>query len=267
MKPISAHALLTTWQTGPSAVTLYTAVAGWSLVYLMAAARPSPRGRRWPRARTAWFLAGMVLIAVIYGSGLHAYEDNPSVHVVQHMLVMMAVAPMLALAAPITLLLRTLPVGPRRAIVRELQDPAFRPLSGRWAPVLLAADYYLTMYIYQLTPVHTYAEQHALVHFGVHQYFLICGLLFWLPIVGIDPVRLRPSNRVKLLMIAGGIPAFTLLGGVELAQGDTATGWAYIITGAALTIIAAVGTAAREAGRRRVPNPRVRHAHSSMQTV
>jgi putative membrane protein len=161
------------------------------------------------------------------------------------MLVMMAVPALLAFAAPITLLLRTLPAGGRRALVRELQDPAFRPLSGRWAPILLGIDYYLTMFAYQLTPLSAYAEHHTVVHFAVHQYFLLCGFLFWLPIAALDPVRFHPTARVKRLMIGAGVPAFALLGAIEIAKGDTTTGWAYVVTGVALTLAGALWVADR----------------------
>src|SRR5206468_2314457 len=107
---------------------VYIGLLCWGLVYLTAAARPSPRGRRWPRAHTAWFLAALLLAAAIYGPGpIAAHEDDPAVHVILHMLAMMAIAPLLAFAAPITLLLRTLPIRARKAVVRELNDPAFRP--------------------------------------------------------------------------------------------------------------------------------------------
>lgn len=248
MSSITAGNLLTTWEFGPGARSLYIGLAASATIYLVAASRPSPRGRRWPRSRTAWFLAGLALLAVIYGSGLQRYEDNPTVHVVQHMLVMMAVPPLLLLGAPITLLLRTLAPQRRRAVVDFLGDPSMRLLSGRWAPIVLSVDYYLSMYLYQFTPLRTYSESHALVHFLVHQYFLICGLAFWLPVAGVDPVRFRPSLQMKLGMIFVGLPANAILGAIVIAQGDSAAGWAYIISGAVLTIAGAALVAVR--GRR-----------------
>jgi hypothetical protein len=69
----------------------------------------------------------------------------------------------------------------------------------------------------------------------VHAYFLICGLSFWLPVAAVDPTRLRLTRRARELLVAAGIPAFALLGGIELAMSHAATGWAYIATGVALT--------------------------------
>jgi cytochrome c oxidase assembly factor CtaG len=178
---------------------------------------------------------------------LQLYEDDPAVHVTQHMLVMMAVAPLLALGAPLTLLLRSLPLRGRRLVIRELRGSSLRVFSGRFAAVILAVDYYLTMYVYELTPLRSFAERHGLVHAAVHMYFLLCGILFWLPVVAVDPVRFRPSRRVSATMVAVGLPAFGGLGAIELGRGHAATGWAYLVSGPALTVL---GLALLAAGER-----------------
>jgi putative membrane protein len=238
--------VLTTVDTSRATMIGCLAIASWGIVYVLASAQPSPRGRRWPPGRTCWFLAGIVLLLYIYGSGLEVYEDQPVVHVVQHMLVMMAVPPLLVLGAPLTLLLRSLSPRARKAVVHELRGSSLRLFSGRFAAVALAADYYLTMYLYELTPVRVYAERHSVVHALIHQYFLLCGVLFWLPVAAVDPVRFRPAAGVKVIMVAIGLPAFALLGAIEIAQGHTGTGWAYIVCGAVLTSLGLAFVGARQ---------------------
>jgi putative membrane protein len=240
--------ILTTWKGDAGTVVLYAVLAVMAAVYGLAARRRSPRGRRWPATRTLSFLAGLALLAVIYGSGLQVYEDQPAVHVVQHMLTMMAAPPLLVLGAPITLLLRTLAPRRRPAVTRLLDDPSFAMLSGPRAPLMLTLDYYLTMFVYQLTPLHTWAEQSTDLHFIVHQYFLLCGLFFWWPVVAVDPVRLRLSPAAKRTMVGLGLPAFALLGLIELATGATATGLSYLACGAALTVVGGAIIAARARG-------------------
>ena len=237
MRTVDLRTVLETWDTSSGAIASYLGLGLSAVVYAFAAARPSPRGRRWPRARTAWFIAGLALLLLCFGSGLEVYEDDPAVHVIQHMLVMMAVAPLLVFGAPLTLLLRTLRPRGRRMVVGVLDDPALRMWRGRWAGVWLCVDYYLTMYVYQLTPLRSFAEKHAGVHVAVHGYFLLCGVMFWLPIAGLDPTRYRPAPWVKQAMVAMGLPAFVLLGAIELAQGRRATGVAYIVSGVVLTLL------------------------------
>ena len=57
-----------------------------------------------PRRRTVAFLAGMLALALALLSGIDRYDTTLfSVHMVQHVLLMLVAAPLLALAAPITL--------------------------------------------------------------------------------------------------------------------------------------------------------------------
>ena len=74
------------------------------------------RGDRWPVARTVLFLVpGLGSIALVTVSGLEAYDTTLlSVHMVQHMVLSMIAPIFLALGAPVTLALRTLP-PPARA--------------------------------------------------------------------------------------------------------------------------------------------------------
>ena len=75
------------------------------------------RGDRWPVAphgrsssAPAWAASRAVTV-----SGLDAYDTTLlSVHMVQHMVLSMVAPIFLALGAPVTLALRTLPVGPRK---------------------------------------------------------------------------------------------------------------------------------------------------------
>jgi putative membrane protein len=247
---VDLQTILTTWKGDAGTIVLYAGLLALATAYGLAARRRSPRGRRWPPARTACFLAGLALLALIYGSGLQVYEDQPAIHVIQHMLTMMAVPPLLVLGAPITLLLRTLAPRRRPALVRLLDDPSFAMMSGPRAPLMLTLDYYLTMYVYQLTPLHTWSEQSTELHFIIHQYFLLCGLFFWWPIVAADPVRLRLSANAKRVMVWLGLPAFGLLGVIELAAGSTATGLSYVVCGAVLTVVGAGVVAIRARGSR-----------------
>jgi putative membrane protein len=250
---VDLNTILTSWETGPGTILMYAATAAVTGGYVWAAARPSPRGRRWPRGRTVSFASGMALLAVIYGSGLEVYEDQPAVHVVQHMLAMMAVPPLLLYAAPVTLLLRTLPLAGRRGVVRLMTDSVLRFLNHRRAPVILCAEYYLSMFVYQLTPVHAVTEESPVLHFAVHQYFLVCGLCFWFPIAAADPVRLRLPSATKQAMVWLGVPAFGLLGAIELWSGHVLAGRAYLVSGTALTLAGSVLVAWHGRGRARVP--------------
>jgi cytochrome c oxidase assembly factor CtaG len=102
-----------------------------------------------------------------------------------------------------------------------LHDPSLKLVSGPSAGVLLPLDYYGSMAVYALTPLYRLSETNAGFHDFVHVYFLACGLLFWVPLLGADPATWRPSHRLKLAVLAIGVPAYLAISGGMLAEG----GW------------------------------------------
>jgi len=48
---------------------------------------------------------------------------------------------------------------------------------------------------------------------------LACGLLFWVPLLGADPATWRPSHRLKVAVLAIGVPAYLAIGAGMLAEG------------------------------------------------
>ncbi len=75
-------------------------------------------------------VVGMGAFYVATSSGLAAYDTTLlSVHMVQHMVLSMLVPLALALGAPVTLALRTLPPGPRRWLLVVLHSRAAKVLT------------------------------------------------------------------------------------------------------------------------------------------
>lgn len=110
------------------------AVVALGAVYLAGTRRLVARGRRWPAARTASFLAGVGVLAVATQSGLAAYDTALfSVHVIQHLLLSMVAPPLLALGAPVTLLLTVWSPLTRRRLLRVLHS---RPVAVATHPLI-----------------------------------------------------------------------------------------------------------------------------------
>jgi cytochrome c oxidase assembly factor CtaG len=216
---VSAYAVLTRWQFDTiSCIGLaieITAVAG----YLVAVQALCRQGRKWPAARTISYVSGIAVIAFALQSEFSSYDDEVFwVHMTQHLILMMVAPPLLALGAPVTLLLAVLGRPGRRRVMGLLRDPAMRMVDGPAAAWLLPADYYGSMFVYMLTPLYRESEVSTTFHEFVHVYFLACGLLLWLPLIGLYPARWRPTYQVKLVVVAIGVPLYALLGilvGVE----------------------------------------------------
>jgi putative membrane protein len=255
MGPPIAHA-----SPGVSIAGLLLVVAAAG-AYGTAASRPSPRGNRWPLARTISFVSGLTLFSAAVQSPLAVYDELPWAHAAQHLVVMMVVPPLLVLGAPLTLLLRSVSPRARREIVGILHDPAMRKVSGPIAGIGLTLEYHGTMFVVMLTGLYGYTLDHEWAHVATHAYLFTCGLLFWMPLVGRDPAGFRPPPWAKFVMVASGLPAYVALGllvgtrgeplgGIGTLADTHAAGWVLGAGGVALTVAGLALLLAQGAGRR-----------------
>ena len=154
-------------------------------------------------------------------SGLGTYDTSLlSVHMVQHMMLSMAVPLFLALGAPVTLMLRTLPLRPRRWLLAVLHSRVAMVLS--FAP--------LTFLLFVISPWALYFSswydaslRSELVHELMHLHLVVVGALFFWPLVGVDPVPGRVAYPFRLLLIVLTLPFHAFLGVTIMSQ-DTLIG-------------------------------------------
>lgn len=171
--------------------------------------------RVWPARRTVSYVAGLVVIVVCLGSGLDARADDVlSVHMVQHMGLTMVAAPLIVLGAPVTLALRSLPPPARRPLARLVTS---RPAHLLTRPVVAWSLFAATTVGTHLTPLYDAALASPALHAFEHLLYVGTAVLFWLPLVGANPVRARPGavGMIAYLMSAMGPMALV---GVHLAS-------------------------------------------------
>jgi putative membrane protein len=178
----------------PLALTLLT-VAG----YAAALARLRRRGDRWPPSRAVCLLAGSLCVAAAVLPPVSSHDELFPVHIGQHLLLGMAGPAFLALSAPITLALRTLPRRPRRTLLRVLHS---RPVTIVSAPATAVILNLGGLYALYLTGLYNAAEHNDLIHAAVHLHMFLAGCLLSWAIIGIDPIRRRPGLRVRLAALA-----------------------------------------------------------------
>ena len=193
------------------------------LLYVVAAHLVSRRRRPWPAHNTAAFLAGLVAMALVLQSGFDSYADDVFwAHLVQHV-VLMSVAPLLlALGAPVTLALQALSPTRGRQLVGVLRSRPIHTLYGRPTTGHLIVEYYGLMFLYLLTPAVSLAGRNEAFHVGVHAVFFLCGLLFWVPIIGVDPVGRKPTQSARVAVVLTGVPVNAAL---AIATGSWAVLW------------------------------------------
>jgi cytochrome c oxidase assembly factor CtaG len=192
--------------------------------------------RAWPWWRTALFLLGLVALLASLASPIESLAlDLFSVHMVQHMLLLVVAAPLLLAGAPVRPLLRGLPAGVRRVVVRALaRNRAFRGLVHLLRrPLVAAALYVVGLYAWHIPTLYDAAVARPIVHVVEHTWFLVTALLFWS--VVIDPVPFRATlpyaARIPFLLLVGAAQN-TILGGL-LAFSDRVYYAHYAATAAA----------------------------------
>ena len=124
---MSLRALALNWGIdGPDATAFLVLVGAIGTLYLLAAARGNSRdrrGRRWPRGRSVCFIAGLGVLLVDLYSGIGAQADERlSAHMLEHMVMWVIVAPLLAAGAPVRLAFYSLPRRGRRTLARWLHS-------------------------------------------------------------------------------------------------------------------------------------------------
>jgi putative copper resistance protein D len=166
---------------------------------------------RVPRRRVlAWDL-GLSALFVALCSPVATYDTTLfSAHMIQHLLLMMVAAPLLALAAPITLLLRlSSPRARKRLVLPVLHSRLLRVAAF---PVVAWVVFAAVMYVSHFSPLFDAALEDEAIHVAEHGIYLGAALLFWWPVVGADPSPWRLPHPARIFYLFLGMPWSSFLG-------------------------------------------------------
>jgi cytochrome c oxidase assembly factor CtaG len=204
----SLGTVFTGWSLEPIAFVITIWVAGLYLYGVLVLRR---RGDHWPVGRTAAFVVvGMGAFYFATASGLGTYDLTLlSVHMVQHMILSMLVPLALALGAPVTLMLRTLPARPRRWLLVVLHSRVAKVLSF---PPLTLALYVVSPWALYFSGWYPATLHSTYLHEALHLHLVLVGSLFFWPILGIDPVPGRVSYPFRMLLVVLTLPFHAFLG-------------------------------------------------------
>ena len=209
MPPLTAGDAFTAWQFAPLVSVLLTLLAAAYLACVRIVGRRHP-ARPWPAGRTAAFLLGLAVIAVATQSSVGVYDDVLfSIHMIQHLLLIMVAPPLLIFGRPVTLLLHVAR-NPLHARVKQvLRSPVVSGLT--WPPVAVTL-YAAVVVSTHLTPLMNLVLENEAVHDAEHALYLVAGYLYFLPVVGSEPVRWRLSAFGRYLLVLITMPVDTLVG-------------------------------------------------------
>ncbi|MFC9651983.1 MULTISPECIES: cytochrome c oxidase assembly protein [unclassified Streptomyces] len=174
------------------------------------------RGDSWPVGRTIAFVLGVLTVALVMCTKLNDYGMVMfSVHMVQHMIISMVSPILLLLGAPVTLTLRALPVagrgrkGPRELLLALLHSRYVRIVTH---PAFTIPLFIASLYGLYFTPLFDFLMESKTGHIAMMVHFLAVGLVFFWPIMGVDPGPHRPGYVMRMLELFAGMPFHAFFG-------------------------------------------------------
>ncbi|MCB5182709.1 cytochrome c oxidase assembly protein [Streptomyces antimicrobicus] len=186
------------------------ALYGWGV------ARLRRRGDAWPMGRTVAFATGVLSVALVMCTKLNDYGMVLfSVHMVQHMVISMLSPILLLLGAPVTLALRALPPagrgrkGPREVLLALLHSRYVRVVTH---PAFTIPMFIASLYALYFTPLFDTLMGSKAGHIAMMVHFLAVGLVFFWPIMGVDPGPHRPGYVMRMLELFAGMPFHAFFG-------------------------------------------------------
>jgi putative membrane protein len=157
-------------------ITLALYIAGVTRVWHAAGA-----GRGVEYWQVACFAAGWLAMIVALSPWMDQLSDAwLSAHMVQHELLMVIAAPLIAISAPLAAMLWVVPARGRRGVVGAIRG---RATSAGWQAATMPGAAWLlhaaALWTWHLPRLYDFALQHEAVHAAEHVCFFGTAALFW----------------------------------------------------------------------------------------
>ncbi len=211
-----------TFATGPWAIITLVVEITASIWYFSAVKTLKDKGRNWPFARSILWVFAMLACSVAFQSGVPLYAVHIfTVHIVQHLDLMIAVPIMLAMSAPVTLFMQTAPYSAKIKALKFLKSKGFRKLTN---PIITVLANNGIMFWFFLGHGIVIAMNHAVFMDFINIVFLLFGMLAWWPVVSPDFIgKKRYSHPLRVLLAASGMPFDAFLAIALLPGGATSS--------------------------------------------
>jgi putative membrane protein len=209
-------------------------LASSGVLYAWGVARlgDGPASAAFPRARSVSFYSGLLVTYLALQSPIHTYSHRLfSVHMVQHLLLMMVAAPLLALGTPIVLGLRACsPSIRKRFLLPVVRSRVAAILSN---PVVSWSAFTVVLWASHFTNLYEDSLGNEAIHGLEHVLYLLAAVLFWRPVIALDPGPSRLSHPGRILYLFLAMPQMAFLG-LAIYSSDTVLYPHYLTTAGAL---------------------------------
>jgi len=204
--PLNWSTLFTVWDVPLTGTVLVVLAAG---LYLWGVTRVT----HWSIGHSTLYFCGLLVAFLSLGSSINAYSDVLfSMHMAQHLLLIMVVPALLILGRPLELLRRATS-GSGSGI-----GPTLRRLRHGWFvtvithPVFGLLYYAMVVMGTHLTRFQQYVLTHTWVH-GLEEFLYVSsGFLLLLPVLGVEAVRNTTPHLLRIFLLTAAMLVDTVVG-------------------------------------------------------
>jgi putative membrane protein len=179
------------------------------LIYLVAVSVSSARNQSWPLYRTVYWVVGCSCALVVVSGPLasNAHMDFTA-HMTGHLFLGMLAPLLMVLAAPITLIFRTLNVNAARRLAWILRS---RLLSFLRNPIVAAFLNIGSLWLLYTSNLYTFMQHSIWVYILVHLHVFISGYLFTASMIYIDPSPHRTNFSYRAIVLVTALACHGIL--------------------------------------------------------
>nr|WP_034742759.1 cytochrome c oxidase assembly protein [Halalkalibacter wakoensis] len=183
---------------GPQLILVIPFVLAF-FAYMLAIIVSNRTYKEWPLYRTLCWGTGILFATVaVFGPLAEKAHMDFTVHMVGHLFLGMIAPLLMALAAPMTLLLRTLSVSRARNVMRVLKTKPFRFLTDPFIASILNIG---GLWLLYTTSLYTAMHEYAFIHVLIHAHVFLAGYIFTISMIYIDPIPHRTSYMYRSIIL------------------------------------------------------------------
>jgi cytochrome c oxidase assembly factor CtaG len=175
------------------------------------------------RTHAALFGLGYLTLVVALVSPLHALGEQVfSLHMLQHLLLLLVAPPLLLLSNSMPVLLWGMPAQERAGLGALIGRPGPLRNGLRWLthPLVAWWLFVLSQWLWHQPSAYQLAVENRWIHYAEHVSFFGTAVLFWWPVIGAPPLASPLSYPARMLYtFFAWLPNTVLGAGLTLARG------------------------------------------------
>lgn len=172
------------------------------IIYIGALLVSRKKGRKWPIFRVfLWFIGIFLCLISVIGPMAHLAHTDFRIHMVAHLFLGMLGPLLMALGAPVKLLLRSLSVYQAKRFTRILRSRLLGILSN---PAVTATLNIGGLWVLYTTDLFRMMHESTFLHVIIHLHIFLAGYLFTVSLIYVEPISHRTSYlyRSSMLVLA-----------------------------------------------------------------